>query len=40
MGKICNQNSDSSKIFQNLFFFVFKTHKFPSKNVLPKALLN
>ena len=40
MGKICNQYSDSSKIFQNLFFFVFKTHKFPSKNVLPKALLN
>ena len=40
MGKICNQNSDSSKIFQNLFFSVFKTHKFPSKNVLPKALPN
>ena len=40
MGKICNQNSDSSKIFQNLFFFIFKTHKFPSKNVLPEALPN
>ena len=40
MGKICNQNSNSSKIFQSLFFFVFKTHKFPSKNVLPKALPN
>ena len=40
MCKICNQNSNSSKIFQNLFFFVFKTHKFPSKNVLPKALPN